>query len=159
VHGLADVGETMLREIEPIIDAFVSRLRREEVAPAATRLRFSQIADHVATLLADVAESLIVLEDSGGHPTPLMQDAAEIQRLIAERHGAQRARLGWNEATLERECEILSEEVERALRHRLGEAGDRLNEAIAIIRRQLDEATEVGIRALKSARSAESGSS
>jgi signal transduction histidine kinase len=152
VKGLADVGETMLRETEAIIDAFVSRLRQEEVAPAAARLRFSQIADHVAALLADVAESLIVLEDSGGHPTPLMQDGVEIQRLIAERHGAQRARLGWSEATLQRECEILADEVERALRHRLGEAGGRIDEAIGVIRRQLDEATRIGIRALQRAR-------
>jgi hypothetical protein len=137
------------------MDAFVSRLRREEVAPAAARLRFSQVADHVAALLADVGESLIVLEDSGGHPTPLMQDAAEIQRLIAERHGAQRARLGWSEATLDREGEILSEEIERALRHRLGEAGDRLDEALAVIRRQLDEATRIAIAALKRAQSVE----
>src|SRR3712207_8720142 len=68
------------------------------------------------------------------HPTPLMQDGIEIQRLIAERHGAQRARLGWTEETLRRECEILSEEVERALRHRLGDAGGRIDEAIAVIR-------------------------
>jgi signal transduction histidine kinase len=153
VQGLADVGETMLRETESIIDGFVSRLRREEVAPAAARLRFSQVADHVAALLADVAESLIVLEDSGGHPTPLIQDGIEIQRLIAERHGAQRARLGWTEATLMRECEILSEEVDRALRHRLGDAGGRIDEAIAVVRRQLDEAARVGMRALERARS------
>lgn len=154
-QGLADVGETMLREIEPILDSFVSRLRREEVAPAAARLRFSQVADHIAALLADVAESLIVLEDSAGYPTPLIQDGVEIQRLIAERHGAQRARLGWSEATLKRECEILSEEVERALRHRMGEAGGRLDEAIAVIRRQLDEATRIGIRALQRAQTVE----
>ena len=155
VQGLAHVGETMLREIEPVMDAFVSRLRREEVAPAAARLRFSQLADHIPTLLADVAESLIVLEDSGGHPTPLMTDAGEIQRLIAERHGMQRARLGWREETLKRECQILSEEVERALRHRLGDADDRLDEAINVVRRQLDEATRIGIRALKRAQTAE----
>jgi hypothetical protein len=141
----------MLREIEAILDAFVSRLRREEVAPAAARLRFSQVADHLAALLADVAESLIVLEDSGGLPTPLMQDAVEIQRLIAERHGAQRARLGWSGDMLQRECEILSEEVERAIRHRLGDPGGRLDEAIAVIRRQLNEATRIGIRALQRA--------
>lgn len=152
VKGLADVGETMLREAEPIMDAFVSRLRQEEVAPAAARLRFSQVADHIAALLADIAESLIVLEDSGGRPTPLMQDGVEIQRLIAERHGAQRARLGWSEETLMRECEILADEVERALRHRLGEGGGRIEEAIGVIRRQLDEATRIGIRALQRAR-------
>ncbi|MDQ3996771.1 MAG: ATP-binding protein [Gemmatimonadota bacterium] len=155
VKGLADVGETMLRETEPIIDAFVSRLRREEVAPAAARLRFSQVANHVAALLADVAESLIMLEDSGGQPTPLMQDGVEIQRLIAERHGAQRARLGWSEGTLKRECQILAEEVERVLRHRLGDASGRIDEAIAVIRRQLDEVTDIGVRALQRAQAAE----
>ena len=155
VQGLADVGEAMLRETEPIVDAFVTRLRREELTPAAGRLRFSQVANHVAALLADVAESLIVLEDCGGQPTPLMQDGAEIQRLIAERHGIQRGRLGWSEKTLTRECQILAEEVERALRNRLGEAGGRIDEAITVIRRQLDEATKVGIQALQRARATE----
>jgi PAS domain S-box-containing protein len=155
VQGLADVGETMLRETEAIVDAFVSRVRREEVAPAAARLRFSQVASHVAALLADVAESLVVLEDSGGHPTPLVHDGADIQRLIAERHGAQRARLGWSEETLRQEGEILADEVERSLRQRLGEAGGRIDEAIALIRAQLDEATRIGIRALHHARSAD----
>jgi hypothetical protein len=87
-----------------------------------------------------------------------MQDGVEIQRLIAERHGAQRARLGWTEATLKRECEILSEEVERALRHKLGEGGGRLDEGLAVIRRQLDEATRIGIRALQRALSVERAS-
>jgi hypothetical protein len=155
VEGLADVGETLLREIEQIIDAFVSCLRREQVTPAVARLRFSQLADHMATLLADIAESLIVLEDTGGRPTPLMQDGVEIQRLIAERHGRQRARLGWQEEALERECEILGREVERALRHRLSDAGGGLNEALTVIRHQLDEATRNGIRALQHAKSVE----
>jgi signal transduction histidine kinase len=157
VQGLADVGETMLRETGSIIDAFVSRLRREEAGPAASRLRFSQLADHIAALLADVGESLIVLEDSGGHPTALMQDGVEIQRLIAERHGVQRAHLGWREGALSRECEILAEEVERALRHRLGDADGRLDEALTVIRRQLDEATSIGIKALQRAQFASGG--
>jgi signal transduction histidine kinase len=157
VQGLADIGETMLRESEGIVDAFVSRLRREELVPTASRLRFSQIANHIAALLADVAESLIVLEDSGGQPTSLMQDAVEIQRLIAERHGAQRARLGWTEEGLRRECEILSEEIQRALRRRLGDAGGRIDEAIGVIRSQLDEAMRIAIRAMQRARAEEAG--
>jgi hypothetical protein len=99
-----------------------------------------------------------MLEDSGGRPTPLMQDGVEIQRLIAERHGKQRARLGWKEEALERESEILSREFERALRHRLGDAGGRLDEAITVIRHQLDEATQIAIRALQRAQSVEQAS-
>jgi hypothetical protein len=70
----------------------------------------------------------------------------------------QRARLGWSEETLKRECEILAEEVERALRHRMGDAGGRVDEAIGVIRSQLDEATRIGIRALQRARTADASS-
>jgi signal transduction histidine kinase len=147
-HGLADVGEAMVCEAEAILDAFVSRLR-EEVGPAAAQLRFSHVADHTGALIADVAESLIALEESRGNPTPLLEDGAEIQRLIADRHGAQRARLGWTEEMLRRECEILAQEVERALHRRLGSR--RIDDAVAVIRRELNEAAQTAVRALQRA--------
>jgi signal transduction histidine kinase len=152
VQGLAEVGEAMLRETDSILDAFVARMRSEPSLPAAAELKFSQLADHAATLIADVAGALVVLEESGGQPSTLLADGAEIQRLIAERHGAQRARLGWTRDALRRESAFLREEVERTLRRCfLGESGDRLTEAIAVSMRLLGQAEEASLRALERA--------
>jgi PAS domain S-box-containing protein len=148
VQGLAEVGEALLRDLEPVIDAFIARLRETPPAPAALTLHFSQLADHIPTLIADIAETLVVIEESRGEPSSIIADGAEIRRLIAERHGAQRARLGWDAEAVRAEHTLLREEVERAIQRRfLGEQAGRIAEAIRVVG-QLIENAEAG--ALKS---------
>jgi signal transduction histidine kinase len=149
LQGLGEIGEAIVREIEPTLSAFVARLRAECVAPSAPSLRFSQLADHVATYLANIGSVLIAAEESRGQPTSLIVDGAEIQRLVAERHGAQRARLGWTSVSLHRESAILIEEVERAVRRRIHHVDEpTLKEAMSIVRRFVDQGDEVAVRAL-----------
>ena len=150
VQGLTEVGEALLREADAIVDELVARLRHEPSMPGALSLRFTQLADHTATLLADLAETLVIIEDSHGEPSPMLADAAEIQRYVGDRHGAQRARLGWTVEALAREFEIMREEIEHAM-HRAfpGEGAGRVGEALAIIRRQLEQTAMASARALE----------
>jgi hypothetical protein len=55
---------------------------------------------------------------SAREPAADVQDGAAIQRVVAERHGAQRARLGWSEGELRREYAILREELTAAVQRR-----------------------------------------
>jgi signal transduction histidine kinase len=149
LHGVADAGEALLRDLGAVIAAFVRRLRTDHIIPSAESLRFSQLADHAATYIADLAAVLIAAEEAGGQPTSLVSGASEIERLIAERHGARRARLGWSRAALSREWRILREEVEQALRRHessIPEGG--LTEALTLIERFVAQAEEVSIRGL-----------
>jgi hypothetical protein len=120
----------------------------------AAGLRYSQIADHIGAFLADIASALVVIEEFDGKPSPLLADATEIQRLVSERHGAQRAALGWTESALRREFVIIREELETIVnkhfnqRHRLGE------EALAIVARFLDQSEYLALRALEAAQTA-----
>jgi hypothetical protein len=115
----------------------------------AAALRFSQLADHVGTYVADIGGVLIALEEAAGQPSTLVQDGSEIQRLVAERHGAQRARLGWTEEGLHQEWRILAEEIERAIRRRVrGVTDTTVVEALAIVRRMLEQSEEMSCRAL-----------
>jgi len=79
-----------------------------------------------------------------------MADAVEIQRLISERHGAQRQRLGWTEAALRREFMIVREELARVIRT-ASEFGDPLpvEDGLTVLGRFLDQAEYVAVRALK----------
>ena len=152
VEGLAEVGEALLRDIEPVLDAFVARLRDEVLTTSTRALHFSQLADHVGTLLADIAETLVIVEESCGEPSSILADGSEIQRLIADRHGAQRARLGWDADLLRQEYRLLREEIDRAIRRRfLGETDRRIAESIAVVGRLLEEAERVSMQALERA--------
>ncbi|HKP16556.1 MAG TPA: hypothetical protein VJT85_10825, partial [Gemmatimonadaceae bacterium] len=78
-----------------------------------------EVEDHFPTFLADLASTVtsIVLDDDA--PSDQVRDGSAIQRLVSQRHGAQRARLGWTERELRREFVILEEELDAALRRRL----------------------------------------
>jgi PAS domain S-box-containing protein len=153
VEGLADVGEVLARELGNTVEKIVERLRNDPAMTVASGLKFSQIADHMGTFLADVAGVLVVIEEFEGQPSPLLADATEIQRLVSERHGAQRARLGWTESNMRREFMIIREELEAVVR-RSFQLGRRLQveDAVAVIERFIDQSEYVAVRALEATR-------
>lgn len=149
LHGLSDVGSVLLLDLQPIVQAYVSRLRNEPIAPGAQDVRSSQLADHAPAYIADIASLLAAIEEARGHPSSLVADGAEIQNLVAERHGAQRARLGWTANMLHREWSILREEVERAIRQRARMVPERaVTEALIVVERFVEQAEETSVRAL-----------
>jgi hypothetical protein len=149
VHGLGDAGEALLTEVGSVLREFVTRVRSENLGTTSHTMRFSELADHVGTYITDVASILVALDESHGRPSPLLADGTEIQRLVAERHGAQRARLGWSRADLSREWTILREETERIIKQRVrGANEDALHESLAVVRRFMEQGEELSCRAL-----------
>jgi signal transduction histidine kinase len=152
-EGLADVGETLIRALDETLETIVARIRSDESLSITAGLKFSQLADHIGTFLADVASALVVIEESGGQPSPLLADATEIQRLVSERHGAQRARLGWTESAMRREFMIIREEVERVVQHGFRHGRKlQVEDAVAVLERFIDQAEFVSVRALEAVR-------
>lgn len=149
VEGLGNVGSAMLNVIEKTVESIVDRIRRDPGMGVAAVLKFSQLADHLGALLADIGSALMVMEETKGGSSATLADAVEIQRLISERHGTQRKRLGWSESTLRREFMIVREEIEKLVR-KASEFGDPLpvEDGIAVIGRFLDQAEYVAVRAL-----------
>jgi signal transduction histidine kinase len=133
-RGLSATGTAVLAEVERVLAGYVERLRRDPETPSAHRLSDSDVEDHTVTLLADMAACLGVIEAARGAPSDAMRDGSAIQRVIAERHGAQRARLGWGADEIRREFAILREELARAVRRRVLPGPDAaLDDALALL--------------------------
>src|SRR5438552_1185004 len=149
VEGLGQVGRALLNTMERTVETIVSRMKADPNLRMAAGRKFSQLADHLAALLADVGGALMGLVEAKGMSSPTLADAVEIQRLISERHGAQRQRLGWTESAMRREFMIVREELEKVVR-RASEFGDPLpvEDGIAVIGRFLDQAEYIAVRSL-----------
>jgi signal transduction histidine kinase len=147
---LARAGEVLQAELDRLVGGYVARLRADPAIPAAHELDRVDLEDHVASFLVDIAQTLVILAETGGRPD-LIRDGSDLQRLISERHGAQRARLGWTAEALQREFQILGEEVEAAL-HR-GSPTDSVasSEATETLRRLLSQAEEISVEGFRDA--------
>ena len=157
LRGLADVGELLVREVETLLEAVTVRIREEDEMPGAKALKFSQLADHFPSFLADLGGMLIAIEESAGQPSSLVSDGADIQRLLGEKHGAQRAKLGWTVENIRREYLVLRDELDRLIRRRARAIPDAaIDEALVILGRMLEQAEEASIRGLMRTRTSES---
>jgi len=122
---LHSLGEALMADLGRVLHAYVARLRSDPETPHARATDEADIEDHLVTFLADVATTLrtlgTVVESATGEPDASTLDGTDIQRVVAERHGAQRARLGWSDAEVRREFVILREELVAAVRRRAPE--------------------------------------
>lgn len=147
-HGLARVGDVLQSEADSITAAYVRRLRAEALAREQEYLSDAQLEDHTSPFLSAVAQALITIEETGGDPG-MMQDGTEIQRAISERHGNQRARLGWSDGTLRQEFHILRQTLAAVVREKLaGTSGVDVEGGLGVIDRLLTRAEQVSVRAL-----------
>lgn len=149
-RGLAEVASRVLSQLEPIVVRIVGRIRSDPGIRMASSLRTSQVADHLSTLIADMLSSLALIEDASGKPSQMLADALEIQRLVSERHGTQRAKLGWTEVEMRREFMIIREELEQLARQAVPPGGTlTASIAVAALGRFVDQAEYAGVRSLE----------
>ncbi|MEX2374547.1 MAG: ATP-binding protein [Dehalococcoidia bacterium] len=152
--GISVVGYVALAEIQQILLSYVARLRADLDVPKANELSDAVLEDHIATLLADIAETVKAVEDAAGDPSALVRDSQAIQRTLAHNHGKRRADAGWSPAELKREYQILREEVEHAIRRRTDHDGINGAESGVVERgldlflRFVDRAEEVSLSSL-----------
>jgi PAS domain S-box-containing protein len=116
---LDDVRDAVMLELERIVYTFVARLRSDPVTPSARSISEAELEDHLATFLADLADTFRAIDLAAGADSEALRDGTAIQRTLAERHGQQRRRLGWSETEIGREFQILREEVAAAIQRRI----------------------------------------
>jgi signal transduction histidine kinase len=147
--GLAEIGMYLRARLEEVMVAQAARLRADPAFPQAAYLSRSEMEDHQLCFLADLAQTLVVVEESGGPESELLRDGSTIQRVTAELHGAMRQRRGWTEAQLAREYEILGEEIAAQVRTRVPEGAGDDTLALEVLGRLIQRATAIGIAALR----------
>jgi PAS domain S-box-containing protein len=147
-----ELGRLLAAHVPEVVAVHADRLRADPHVLGARELAQADLEDHVSSFLSDFAQTLTILDDAESDRTQLIRDGSALQELIALRHGAQRRRLGWERAALERELTVFAEEVERVVRQAAGDAhgGDAahgsLDDQLALLRAFLREAAAVSLR-------------
>jgi signal transduction histidine kinase len=129
-HGaaLARLGMALTAETGPVVSGWVARMLADPEIPKALPsngrgFTEAELEDHAATFVSDVGLAMRTLSEAGADAAALMRDGTAIRTLISERHGAQRARLGWTKGAVAREFALLTEELGAALRRLAGPSG------------------------------------
>lgn len=149
--GVEEIGEMLRDSVEDVLRAYTDRLRAEPTIPGALVMRRVQLEDHAASLLADLAQSLVIVSSAGDETADLLRDGSAIQHAIAQAHGARRFAQGWPESAVRRDQQILREEVERAVRGRLRTASTEADTALAVLLGLIDRAEELSVSAWRRA--------
>ncbi|MDB4881684.1 MAG: sensor protein, partial [Gemmatimonadetes bacterium] len=113
--ALIALSNALLAELERVLHVFVARLRHDPETQSAHRIAEPVLEDHLASFVADVAATLSSIDMGASEPSESVRDGSLIQRVVAQRHGVQRARLGWSESEVHREFEILGEDLASAV--------------------------------------------
>jgi PAS domain S-box-containing protein len=143
-QGLGSLGAALGASASVVVRAVAERMRRDPAIPSARDHTQSELEDHLPTFLTDLGQALVVLDEDGGETSAIFRDGSELQRLLSERHGATRYRMGWTEAALAREYEILGEEVDAAVRRPGTSAPDGVvDDALRVLRLLLARAAEL----------------
>ena len=109
------IGTRLSNDAETIAERYVAAIRADARFPGARELGGAQLRDHATPFVGLLASNLTIIGESCGRDPELLADGGHLQRLMAELHGAQRHRLGWSEADIERETKLLVEQVERSI--------------------------------------------
>ncbi|HYW12987.1 MAG TPA: ATP-binding protein [Longimicrobium sp.] len=120
----ADEGTAALGRVGTLLHArsdrvrlrLVDRLRSDPGIPNVGSLGDADLEVHTCTLVACLAQALVIPNGALVDGTRLLQDGTEILRLASKLHGDQRARLGWTADSVSREFVMLEEEIGAVLR-------------------------------------------
>ncbi len=146
--GLGAVGNLVLERLGPILTSYTRRLREDPRLPGGPGTSDAELRNHALHFLSGITQHLLALDSGDG--SELLRDTGTLQRTVAELHGAQRRRLGWDEDQLRRDMEILRDEVLRQVRE-AAEPGAELEDALGALERMLERGERVSLRAWRGA--------
>ncbi len=151
------VGDLLIHEVQAVIDGYVARLHDSAAIPTQAR-SIAELEDHCASFVLEIALALRTMGDATGESAARLRDGTAIMALVAERHGAQRAGMGWSEDAIHAEFRILDdvlrETVHRttSLAHTHAQTAARISTIVAQL---LEQGKRLSISGYRLARSME----
>jgi hypothetical protein len=152
-EGVRSIASQLLTRVDDIAQQYVARLRAESDVPDLSGVGEPYVRDHACTVITEIANAAIVLSETKGRASDLLRDGSEIQRLLAELHGAQRYRLGWTEPQIAKDVDMLSAELVAAARS-LSEDKSAVEFVIDVVSKILEQWKQTSIRGYRFARAA-----
>jgi signal transduction histidine kinase len=149
VYGLAEIGRHLRGHVEEVLKRVAMRLRTDPAFPSADALSPSEVEDHQLAFLADVVQSLIVIDETGGIDSALYRAGSEIQLVVSSLHGRTRHRQGWALEHLDRESTIMHEELEGLIHRHVPEGMGDVTAALAVIAHLIEHARIESARAYR----------
>jgi histidine kinase/DNA gyrase B/HSP90-like ATPase len=151
VYGLAEIGRHLRGHVEEVLKRVALRLRTDPAFPSADALSPSEVEDHQLAFLADVVQSLIVIDETGGIDSALYHAGSEIQLVVSTLHGKTRHNQGWTPEHLDQESVIMHEELEGLVHRHVPEGVGDVTAAIAVIGHLIEQARAQSARAYREA--------
>jgi signal transduction histidine kinase len=150
--GLGALARILFEGVDGILTAYTARLRADPDIPDAEPVSDAELRGHARGLLSELGEMLSVAHERGGGVFDVLRDRISIQQVIAQLHGAQRRELGWSEAALQRDIQILRETTESEARKQAG-TSENLDAALDVLARILERGENTSRRAWRLAES------
>jgi PAS domain S-box-containing protein len=152
----SEVGRVLSAYAVAIVAEVAERMRADPLIPAAREAAQVDLEVHMTAFLAELGQELTILDAPTGDRAQLLADGFAVQRLLVEKHGRLRARLGWDAAALRQEFVLLQEEVERAVRtHARSHPDTPLDDLLSLVRALVDEAGRIALETLAAGASAD----
>jgi hypothetical protein len=150
------LGERLRDRVEELIGKYVARMRSDPRIPVASEVSQPMLEDHAMSFLSDLFQSIVILERATElrhlDESYLLKDGSQIQRLVAELHGRQRFRMGWTADALQREYDILDQEVTALLkRQSSADVAEHIGWAQEYLKHLLDRAHKASFAAFGAA--------
>ncbi|HEY1952810.1 MAG TPA: ATP-binding protein [Gemmatimonadaceae bacterium] len=153
VDAMKAVASMILTRIGDVATTYVRRLRDDKSVPDVSALSDAQLRDHADTVIAEIVRAATLLAETKGRGADLLRDGAEIQRLLAELHGAQRFRLAWTETEVARDVDLLSRELRETVES-LDADADAVRFFSDVVPRILEQWKQTSIRGYRFAKAA-----
>lgn len=155
---MSALGRILGERVGETTTNYVRALRMENVVPPGHQITDTHLRDHGPTFIMELATAVIELGALRERAGALLRDGSDLQRAIAELHGAQRYRLGWSESDTKRDTEIMTREVLASLDRivpRQEARGDGYRYAVELLRTSTMRGAANSLRSYRAAAAAD----